>query len=313
MSTKNSTHAGSSHRGAAGSVVNEEILLNDRDVSLCLLLHRHSKTMRIVDFRAGPSERKRTTVIKAAEQQGIEKVFTLVERDEIATWTKLGFKKEATIPGFYKRSDAYLVGSTTDMMRRAPSEQAARFDEEDDEIEIEAPGTDHNDRTLARAKRLLRDLGPLPSVKLAEATEASVAPAFAAAKKDGRALTGFEPFGRDVERRFFRLTHRSHELIVSSESQACFSNAFIELLTGPRSDAELSFTAGAIKTLCDRFLKEGVVSCFTVVPSDDERLATAFLHNGFRRTGVLQSHLAIGKARKDAFLFSRKLANPLAD
>ncbi len=290
----------------------EEILLSDRDVSLCLLLHRHSKTMRIVDFRAGPSERKRSTVIRAAEEQGVEKVFTLVERDEIATWTKLGFKKEATIPGFYKRSDAYLVGSTTDMMRRAPASISTEV-EDDDDLDSEAPATDHSERTLARAKRLLRDVGTLPAIKISEIDHVSVSAGLVAAKKEGRALTGFEPFGRDVERRYFRLSHRNHELLVGAESQACFSNAFVELLTAPRSDAELAFTAGAIKALCDRFLKEGVVSCFSFVPTDDERLATAFLYNGFRRTGVLQSHLTVGKARKDAFLFSRKLANPLAD
>jgi hypothetical protein len=39
-------------------------------------------------------------------------------------------------------------------------------------------------------------------------------------------------------------------------------------------------------------------------------MATAFLHNGFRRTGLLLDHLVVGSERKDAILWSRKLANP---
>jgi hypothetical protein len=53
-----------------------------------------------------------------------------------------------------------------------------------------------------------------------------------------------------------------------------------------------------------------VISCFSLAPSDDVALATAFLQNGFRRTGLLVEHLLLGGERKDAILWSRKLANP---
>ncbi len=89
--------------------VEEKFVQNDA-VSLCLLLNRRAKTMRVIDFRAGPSHAKRVFVLKLAQAEGIEKVYTLVERDEVSTWMKLGFAKEANIPGFYKRSDAYLLG-----------------------------------------------------------------------------------------------------------------------------------------------------------------------------------------------------------
>jgi hypothetical protein len=132
-----------------------------------------------------------------------------------------------------------------------------------------------------------------------------------AAVKAGRALTAFEPFGRDVERRYFTVTARGQfELAASTESQACFGNAFLELLTGPRNDTERLATIAALRGLCDRLLSEGVVSCFSLSPSDDLPLATAYVFNGFRRTGLLQNHLVVGAERKDAIIWSRKLASP---
>jgi hypothetical protein len=52
------------------------------------------------------------------------------------------------------------------------------------------------------------------------------------------------------------------------------------------------------------------VSCFSLAPSDDVSLATAFAFNGFRRTGLLLNHLVAGGVRKDAIVWSRKMANP---
>ena len=82
------------------------------------------------------------------------------------------------------------------------------------------------------------------------------------------------------------------------------------MLQAPRTDAEKLATIGALKAFCDRLLGEDVVSCFSLAPSDDLAMATAFLHNGFRRTGLLHEHLVVGGQRKDAILWSRKLANP---
>jgi hypothetical protein len=141
--------------------------------------------------------------------------------------------------------------------------------------------------------------------------EADAKKAVQAALRTGRLLTGFEPFGRDVERRTFVAAARGgFELVVGTQSQACFGNAFVELLQSPRTEAERAGTISALKGLCDSLLKADVVSCFSLAPSDDVALATAFVHNGFRRTGLLVEHLVVGGVRKDAILWSRKLANP---
>jgi hypothetical protein len=315
----------------------EEIFFQNDAVSLCLLINRRAKTMRVVDFRAGPTTAKRQFVLSLARREGMEKAYTLVERDEVSTWVKLGFAKEGNIPGFYKRSDAFLLGCSVNapgpMAREIPAQSEIRIslrsrlahtqpppppvDEEiEDEIE-EEPEIDHAhelmEKTLVHAKKQAKELAdkPLPVAKVVPIKEADAKKHVEKALKSGRALSAFEPFGRDVERRWFSITARGgFELIVSTESQACFGNAFLELLAGPKNEAEKLATAGALRAICEKLLAESVVSCFALGPSDDVSLACAFVANGFRRTGLLKDHMVVGSERKDAIIWSRKLANP---
>jgi hypothetical protein len=312
----------------------EEVFFQNEAVSLCLLINRRARTMRVIDFRAGPTSAKRLFVLSLAQREGVDKVYTLVERDEVATWVKLGFTKEGNIPGFYKRSDAFLLGCTVPPPGRTARAAVATADlaldreaplHSETRIAVSDPAAspsllteaqDRMERTIATAKKAVKDLVAKGAVtaRVAATTEAEARKAAQVALRGGRALTAFEPFGRDVERRYFVATARGgFELYVSTESQACFGNAYLELLQGPRTEAEKVGATAALKALCDRLLAEGVVSCFSLAPSDDVALATAFLANGFRRTGLLVEHLVVGGERKDAILWSRKLTNPADD
>jgi hypothetical protein len=310
----------------------EEVFFQNEAVSLCLLVNRRARTMRVIDFRAGPSHAKRLFVLSLAQREGVDKAYTLVERDECSTWVKLGFAKEGNIPGFYKRSDAFLLGCVVPPPGRAKAlSRPVEIDEDDvpsqsgTRIAAAAvsgvggagapltPAQERMERTIFTAKKLLKEGAekPAPAAKIAPVSEAEARKAVAAALKTGRALTAFEAFGRDAERRYFSATGRGgFELVASTESQACFGNAFLELLQSPRTEAEKAGTSGVLKAFCDRLTAEGVVSCFSLAPSDDLALATAYLQNGFRRTGLLLGHLVVGTQRKDAILWARKLANP---
>jgi hypothetical protein len=315
----------------------EEVFFQNDAVSLCLLINRRAKTMRVVDFRAGPTAAKRQFVLQLAKREGMEKAYTLVERDEVQTWVKLGFAKEGNIPGFYKRSDAFLLGCSVNAAlqkeppREIPMQSEIRIslrgrlahttpppppmiEEEEDTTEPEVDlAHEFAEKTLAHAKKHAKELvdKALPPAKVALIREAEAKKPLEKALKAGRALTAFEPFGRDVERRYFALTCRGgFELFASTESQSCFGNAFLELLTAPKTDAEKLSTVSALRAMCDKLLGESVVSCFSLGPSDDVALSTAFVANGFRRTGLLQNHMVVGGERKDGIIWSRKLANP---
>ncbi len=308
----------------------DEVFFQNDAVSLRLLINRRARTMRVIDFRAGATTAKRLYVQSLAQREGVEKVYTLVERDEVQTWIKLGFAKEGNIPGFYKRSDAFVLGRAVPL----PSPSKATNGKVDGGVRLESetrlvvaatvggapplgasPAQDRMERTLVLGKRGLKDLGEkLLAAKIAPIDESEARKAVLAALRSGRALTEFEPFGRDVLRRYFMATVRGgFELALSTESQHCFSNAFLELLSSPRNDAEKHGTAAAVHSICDKLTAEGIVSCFSLAPSDDVALATVFLHCGFRRTGLLLDHLVVGTTRRDAILWSRKLSNPADD
>jgi hypothetical protein len=308
----------------------EEVFFQNEAVSLCLLINRRARTMRVVDFRAGPSNAKRLFVLSLAQREGVEKVYTLVERDEVATWTKLGFVKEGNIPGFYKRSDAFMLGcsvpppgSAKVLERPRPDEdQAAEHPESEMRLVAAEPANApmtaaqaKMERTILAAKKGLKEVGPsVPTAKVTEIGEGDARKAVTSAARGGRALTAFEPFGRDAVRAYFVAAARGgFELHASTESQACFGNAYLELLQAPKTAAEKMGTVGALQAFCERLLGAGVVSCFSLAPSDDVAMATAFIYNGFRRTGLLLDHLVVGGARKHAILWSRKLANPSDD
>ena len=322
--------------GVRGPAVRDELFVNNDTVSLCFLLNRRARAVRIIDFRAGPNPRKREAVLKLARQERMEKVYTLVERDEVPTWTKLGFSREGNIPGFYRRSDAFLLGcpaaapfaSETRITAARPSpieaafsSEARRIADEEDVIELideeektMSAAQLRAEKTLAKAKRVAKLEKVLPRATVAVARETDARKAVERAQKKDAALTAFEPFGRDTERRYFTVSSRGgFELTASVESQSCFGNAFLELLTAPRTDAEATATISALRALVELLAKEGVVSVFSLVPSDDVSLAVAYVGNGFRRTGVLENHMVVGGVRKDAILFSRKLATTAAD
>jgi hypothetical protein len=307
----------------------DEIFFQNEAVSLCLLVNRRARVMRVVDFRAGPSLAKRHFVLSLAQRERVDKVYTLVERDEVQTWLKLGFAKEGNIPSFYKRSDAFMlgVGVRAAILESRAAGARPPIEGEDAPLQSEtrlvaaqphavtpalSDAQVRMERTIVLAKRAAKDLGvkALAPAKVTVIAEADARKAVAAAQRGGHAMTGFEPFGRDVQRRYFVATARGgFTVYASTESQACFGNAYLELLRGPRSDAELAGTTAALKALCDRLIAEEVVSCFALAPADDVALATAYVQNGFRRTGLLSEHLVVGGRRKDAILWSRKMAS----
>jgi hypothetical protein len=293
----------------------DELLFHNDTVSLCLLVNRRHSTLRIIDFRAGPTMAKRSFIVAAAKREGVEKVFTLVERDEVPTWTRLGFTREGSIPSFYKRSDAWILGAVVAQIGpvRAPRGPKDEEDEDDGDSDERAasPAAALAERTIARARRLLKATPDVtfPAVKLAPASEADARKALSTAQRAGRALTGFEPFSRDAPRRAFTLSTRGGNVVVASvETQACFGNSFFELLTAPRNEPERLAATSAVRALEARLKDEGAVSTFTLAVADDVTQAAVFLGAGFRRSGVLAQHVMLKGQRKDAIVWSKKLA-----
>ncbi len=287
----------------------DEVLIQDERVSLCLLINRRQGVMRVIDFRSGPNPAKRSYILEHAAAQGVSRVYTLVEREEVASWSRIGFLKEGSIPAFYKRSDAHLLGLlvSADLgadesgARPVALDYAARVNTS---AVIAAYGA-------ARGAAKAYEGAELPAVRVQPARPADVERALVSAERAGRLLSHLESFGRDVERQAFMATARGgFSLLVSVESQPCYANAFVELVQAPRTEKEARLTAAALSEVVRRLLEQQMVSAFTLTRVRDAELAACFIQAGFRRTGYLQGHLVIEGERADAFLWSRKLASP---
>jgi len=281
-----------------------ELLVSRGGLTLRFLLNHRSKVMRVIDFRAGPHPEKLTMVQQVGEQHGMQRAFTLVEREEAPTWVRLGFEKEGVIPGFYKRSDAHVLGLLLD---EAPSrESAVRI-----KLNQEAPADAH-ERTYQAARRMLRvrDGQSLPSVKVALARSQDEEKALEVARVSGRQLTDLAPFGRDVARMSYLCTARGgFSLLIGVEVQPCFDNALLQLLTPPRGEKELFMMAGALDQVCQTLGQQGVVSVFSLVPADSVELSAILLAAGFRRTGIMPRQLWLDGPTA-AQIWARKLADP---
>ncbi len=292
----------------------DELSFHNDAVSLCMLVNRRHRTVRVIDFRAGATLAKRNFVVQTARREGIEKLFVLVERDEVGTWTRLGFRREGNIPSFYRRSDAWIMGAVVAAVGPMKPERA--YDDDDDDIEEEVPepnpALELADKTIDKARRLVKDTAEksVPPTKLAAAKRDAVQKAVVAAQKNGRALTGFELFSRDAEKTQLVVSGRGgFELFAAYELQPSFASSMLELLVSPRDEGERSLTVSAIRTLLGRLVEVGAVSTFSLAPADDILLASAFLANGFRKSAVLASHIVVGDKRRDAIVWSKKLAD----
>lgn len=290
-----------------GRVGADEVQISRGEVSLCLILNRRTQAMRIIDFRAGAQAGKLDLIREVAEREGMNRAFTVVEREEATTWGRMGFAKEGSIPGFYKRSDAYLMGYNLEA--RAPQQSGTRI-----RIQaVPATTTDRAERAYQAGRRLVRTRAPetLPKVKLATARPQDIDKAFANARKSGRALTGLECFGRDVEKTHYLGTARGgFSLLVGVEAQPCFDNAFVEALCAPRGDKETWLTAATLNQIGERLMSQGIVSAFSVTPAESVELTAAMVTAGFRKTGQLARHVSVHGQSVDAFLWSRRLAEP---
>jgi len=253
----------------------EELYFRTDSAYLCLLLNRRTDFIRVVDFRVGAIPAKRLYIQSVAKREGVKKVITLVEKDEVSSWTRVGFVREGTVPV----SDA---------------------------------GVKLSERTLNAAKKNMKDVPD--KVRGASFHEMDAKDALKERDrvwKKGSPLGSFESFGRDATRLYYDTSYkRSKTLYVSAEYQDCFGHSLIEILEAPRTKNEIVAVTEALRRIGEALKEFGIVSTFSFAPSDDEDLATAFVAAGYRRTGLLASALEVDGERKDAILFTQKTLMP---
>jgi hypothetical protein len=277
----------------------EELHFRSDNAFLCLLLNRRTKQIRVIDFRAGALPAKRLFIQSVAQREGVEKVILLVEKDEVSSWTRVGFVREGQVPGFYKRSDGHLVGCVI-------GERTASI-----EISEEAQKT--AERTINAAKKLSDTVeDPVKGVTVQEVDRETAEEARDGVwGKRGDAYGSFDAFGRDASRMYVEVTSKKTKPnYLSAEFQDCFGHSLIEILRVPRSEHDVQAAAAGLQWLNDYLKAKEIVSAFAFAPVDNLELATIFLSCGYRKTGLLAKGALCGDKRSDAVLWTRKLADP---
>jgi hypothetical protein len=280
----------------------EEIPFKSESAYLCMIVNRRIGLIRVIDFRAGALPAKRLFIQNVAKREGIEKVILLVEKDEVSSWTRVGFVREGQVPGFYKRSDGHLVGCVI-------GERTAS-------IEVGEEGQRLAERTINTAKKNGPNIPErVVGVSVAECDEPDAFKARDDLWKKGRGLSGFDAFGREAERFYIEVTPKKGKPnILSAEHQDCFGHSLVEMLRMPENDSEAAATCVGLRNMCETLKERGIVSAFAFAPSDDVMLTGIYLSAGFRKTGLLAAGVpGLTGGRKDAILWTKKLANPAGE
>ncbi|QQR91180.1 MAG: hypothetical protein IPJ88_05455 [Myxococcales bacterium] len=280
----------------------EELHFRSDNAYLCLVLNRRTRTIRVIDFRAGALPAKRLFIQSVAQKEGVEKIITLVEKDEVSSWTKVGFIREGQIPGFYKRSDGHLLGCVV-------NDSTASIEMDDESLK-------QAERTVNAAKRAANQIpDPITGVALKVVEEKAAHSARDQVWKKGIGVGSFDTFGRGVERLYVEAVvggknSKRKPNYITAEYQDCFGHSLIEVLRSPEDDQEMIAVCGALQTFAEELKRRGIISAFGFAASDDVALATAYAGAGFRKTGLLAKGIVDKGERKDAILWTRKLAIP---
>ncbi|MEM1417247.1 MAG: hypothetical protein AAGH15_20285 [Myxococcota bacterium] len=275
----------------------EELYFRSDSAYLCLILNRRTDFVRVIDFRAGALPAKRLFIQSVAQKEGVAKVITLVEKDEVSSWTKVGFVREGTIPGFYKRSDGHLCGCVI-------GDKTASVEVDDKAVKLA-------DRIINRAKKAATDFPEtIKGASVGEVTEAAANKARDQVWRKGHGLGSFDAFGRDAARFYFEASYKkAPKNYVSAEFQDCFGHSLIEVLRAPETEDDIKCLVAGLRHAGNVLQERGIVSAFSFGPIDHELLATAFVAAGYRKTGLLAKGVKFQGERQDAVLWSRKLAS----
>jgi hypothetical protein len=313
MSTKTASRATSTSRSTDATDGPRTILLPGGAPSLYLLVNRRHGHVRVFDFRGGPTPQKRSQIVAAAKQVDARRVFSLVEEDDVAAWSRLGFAAEGVVPRFYRRSDAWVVGAHVAELASRRGEDAGDEDRPLDDQEARRRAAD---AVVAEAAKLLRTAGELhlPATRLIRASALQVQRAVAAAERAGRALGGTDLFSREGVREHLLVSalksgteKATHQVVVACERVEGSGTVLFELVELPHTDAHRLAATAAVFALCDTLAGEGARHTFTLAPADDVPLCATLLAAGFRRSGLLHHHLHVGGEPRDALVWSREL------
>ncbi|MEZ4410191.1 MAG: hypothetical protein R3A52_27495 [Polyangiales bacterium] len=251
----------------------DEVHVRREGIHVSLVVNRRQRSARLVDYLAGNFVTKQQHLDAIARREGIERIYTLVEKEESLGWSRVGYAREGTIPSYYKRSDAYLLGR---VITDPPT-----LTEEGAPATVPAD-TAAAEKTLTAAKRLVPEVTLPKGVKVEVLDDHKALASGAVAPHTRKAAAWFEE-------RFGSIGDRVHvvakagrapkvpDQIVTGELQEPFGNAFVQVALHPtKADEAKSCGARGLHGCAAQ------IGCAFAVSPADNALAAAVRATGAR-------------------------------
>ncbi len=296
-----------------------ERVVRNEDIFCSILLDQWNRTLRVVDFRGGNFQAKHNYLERVLMSEGMRKIFTLIERDDMSGWQRIGYQREGAIPGYYKRSDAYVMSRLYD----ADFQTEAPTNEESQEQK------DFFQKVKVLAKKISEQKAPTIRADMITENEASEAIRAEVARAGGAKTTAktkkpkkmkmsttleanppvFPQFSRAVEHFHMIAQNRRTKQanVFGAEYQDCFGNAKIDICFSPTTRVDQNLAFKGLTTFIDQLTEQGAVSLFALAQADDVPCNALFAAAGFRNTGWLHGQILSGSGLVDQLLWTRKL------
>ncbi|MDJ0766170.1 MAG: hypothetical protein QNJ97_24520 [Myxococcota bacterium] len=309
------------HTQTAAKTTLTERMIRNEDIFCSLLFDNTNRTLRVVDFRGGNFQIKHAYLERVLMADGMRKIFTLIERDDMNGWQRVGYQREGSIPGYYKRSDAYIMSRIYDedytpdatLGEESPENKALL-------TEVKAIGKTLSEQKLKglRVEQITQNevIGVINEeverrIKKAKASKAKKkkpTPSPIPAELASRNVI-FAQFSRQVEYHYFMIQNRRTKQanVIGAEYQDCFGNAKVDLYFEPETKAEQNLARGGLLGTIDKLADIGAVSIFSTVRADHITANAVYASCGFRNTGWMQRQLLSDKHTVDVILWTRKL------
>ena len=294
----------------------KERLVRDGDLFCSLLFDQENGTLRVVDFFGGNHGRKERYLHNLHYSAGVRKVFTLVEYSEVAGWRQVGFRREGTVPGYYKRTDAHVMSkifapeSDTPPERQELERRAAflaKMTTEGESLAALRAGPSRCvpvDRTEAFAA-IRSELGRIRSLLAKDVRRPKREP-------ESGAAAAFGQFGRDSERYYWVARHRRTNQfnVFAAEYQECFGNAKVSMYFAPRNRTGRSLACQGLRSFVRWLADIGTVAVFALIRANDPARNLVFSAAGFQSGGWLRQQVRREGALVDQVLWTQKLSGP---
>ncbi len=310
-----------------------ERVVRNEDIFCSLLFDHSNRTLRVVDFRGGNFQSKHAYLERILMKEGMRKIFTLIERDDMNGWQRVGYSREGAIPGYYKRSDAYIMAKIYDKdydVTQSQGEEAAEnkaflndvkvvgkklSEQREPSIKVELiPESAVRDLLTQEIERVdkkgppTKAPTPAKAPKTTKGSKSKKAKLVAERPADMEGLV-FPQFSREVEHFHFVIQNRRTKQtnVISAEYQDCFGNVKVHFCLSPDTKPEQNLARAGLLVAIDQMAEMGAVSIFSTAPVTDDKINAVYAAAGFRNTGWMNRQHINDESATDAVLWTKKL------